>query len=250
MKRRRETGFLQFKKIVRIIIMAIITASVLAACGTKPEDREARASAALSAKYHQEFEITQVYPQRFGDLYYEVQAYPAGDPQILFNAAIDTEDDQISDTYVERRVCAAIAQKAAENLDALPGYYYLFTHAVGPQPYSEDPAISIADYLALNAYNKFRVYLFVVPEEKKPEAFYEAMTKLMEGMDGLNGWAELMIVNDEQMEAVQAFFEEHDSPDFDFSQLTKDYFSLEIPYEKSVIGMSGEAFCAAVKEVL
>lgn len=104
MKRRRETGFLQFKKIVRIIIMAIITASVLAACGTKPEDREARASAALSAKYHQEFEITQVYPQRFGDLYYEVQAYPAGDPQILFNAAIDTEDDQISDTYVERRV--------------------------------------------------------------------------------------------------------------------------------------------------
>ena len=48
--------------------MASVTASVLAACGTKPEDKENRAKAALERKYHKEFEITEVYPQKFGVL--------------------------------------------------------------------------------------------------------------------------------------------------------------------------------------
>lgn len=230
--------------------MAIVTASVLAACGTKPEDKENRAKTALEQKYHKEFEITEIYPQKFGELYYEVQAYALDEPQVRFKASIDTEDDNISDSYVERQVCAAIARQAEQNLDGLPGYYYLSVQAQGPQPITSDAAISIKDYAALDVYNRFLIELFVVPESTDGAAFYQSLTKLFENLEFLAGDVCLFVVSEEQSQAVQAYFELHDSPDFEYMQLTKEFFSIDIPYENGLIRMTEAEFTTAVGGVL
>jgi len=230
--------------------MAIITASVLSACGIQPEEKEDRAKAALEQKYHKEFEITQVYPQKFGDLYYEVQAYAVDEPETRFTAAVDTEDDMVSDTYVERRVCGAITKSMEENMDELPGYYFLFTRAVGPQPITDDAEISIKDYAELDPYNRFQVDLFVAPEEAEAAAFYQSLSKAFGGLEYIAGGVCLYVVNAEQMEAVQDYLALNDQPDLEYKQLTKEFFSLEIPYEKGVIGMMEADFTAAVRDVL
>lgn len=229
--------------------MAIVTTSVLSACGVKPEDRENRAAEALAQKYHKEFEIVQVYPQKFGDLYYEVQAYAVDEPLVRFTASVDTEDETVSDTYVERRVCAAISQRAEENLNELPAYYYLFVHAIGPQPIVNDVEITIKDYAALDSYNRFRIEIFVVPEEQDVDAVYHALANLYSGLDCLNGDARLFVIDEEQMESVQTYFEINDKPGFDFFSLTEKFFSLEIPYKNGDIKINREVFAAAVKEV-
>jgi len=233
-----------------VIIMAIITSEILSACGVAPEEKESRAANALARKYNKEFEITEVYPQKFGELYYEVQAYAVDAPQLRFTAAVDTEDDGVSDTYVERLVCAAISQRISENLDALPGYYYVETQAVGPQPITEDAGISIADYAALDQLNRFQVELFVVPEGKDAQTFYDSLSNMFAGLDCLNGKVRLHVVRDEDMEAVQAYFEQNDKLGLAYLELTEDFFCLEVPYSAGSIAMSGTEFASAIKEVL
>lgn len=230
--------------------MAIITASVLSACGVKPEERESRAKAALEQKYSREFEILEVYPQKFGDLYYEVQACAVEEPLIRFSAAVSTEEDTISDSYVERRVCAAAARRAGENLDQMPGIYYVDVFAGGPQPYTEDPDISIQDYAALDTLNVFQVELFVVPEKKDPEAFYSSISGLFSGMECLSGAVRLYLVSEEQMSAAQEYLEVSDDLYSEYLEVTKGFFRLDIPYRKGVLDMSAEEFSNAVREVL
>lgn len=230
--------------------MAIVTTSVLTACSVKPEEKESRAAEALAKKYNKEFEITRVYPQKFGDLYYEVQAYPEDEPQIRFSASVDTENDRISDTYVERLVCTAISRQAAENLDGLPGYYYLFARAMGPQPIADNAEITIREYAAIDPYNQFRIEVFVVPEKKDADAFYNSLAKIFKGLGYLNGSVRLFVVDEEQMESVQAFFDEYDGITLDFLTLSENFFSVKISYKGGEIEMSRDVFADMVKEVL
>lgn len=239
----------QIKQIVRILIMAIITTSVLTACGVRPEEKEQRAKEALERKYNREFEITAVYPQKFGELYYEVQAYAADDPLVRFTAAVDTEDDNISDSYPEQRVCAAISRKAEENLDGLPGIYYVRTHAVGPQPITDDADISIQDYAALDPLNLFRIEIYVTPEQSDTALCYKALSQLYHELECLTGTGRLFVINEEQMQAVQTYFDANDERTHEYTMLTQDFFFLDINYEKGVIGMTEQAFADAVKGV-
>lgn len=245
-RRRKTILFL----IARLTIMAIITTEVLAACGVNPAEKESRAKAALERKYQKEFEITQVYPQKFGELYYEVQAYAVEDPQMRFVATIDTEDERISDTYVERRVCAAIAQQAAENLDKLPGYYYVFVHAGGPQPIADDPKISIRDYAQLDSYNRFQIHIYMKPERADSTSVYESLKNVFSGMEYLTGSVRLYVVNEDQMESVQAYFDINDDVYSDHMELTKKFFTLDVSYNEGIIAMDESDFVTAVRDVI
>lgn len=231
--------------------MAIITASVLEACGVPPEKREARAKAALEEKYQEEFEIIQVYPQKFGDLYYEVQACAVDEPQLRFTAAIDTEDSNISDNYAERRVCAAISNQAGENLDSLPGYYYLLTRALGPQPSTADAQIAIRDYTALNPNGRFQIDLFITPDpERDGTAIYQSLEKLLNGLEYLRASVCMYVVSEEQSDAVQEYWELNDTPNLDYKEMTAEFFFLELPFEQGILGMTQEKFSAEVRDVL
>lgn len=230
--------------------MAIITAQVLSACGTKPEERESRAKAALKKKYQKEFEIVCVYPQKFGDLYYVVQAYAVDDPDIRFKASIDSEDDGLSDTYVEKCVCSEIAETVGENLKGLQGYYFVHVRAIGPQPICGDPDIGIAEYAQLDPQNRFRAEIFLIPEALDARNIYRSMTEMFGDMEYLRADAKLVIVDEEQMENVQEQLESGDSLKLNIKTMLQDCFTLDIPFEDQKIGMSERDFIAKLSDAL
>lgn len=230
--------------------MVGVSTALLTACGVPANERESHAADALAQKYGREFEITRVYAQKLGDPYYEVQAYPVDEPRIRFSAAIGTEDDGISDTYVERRVCAAIAGQAAKNLDELPGYFYLFARGIGPQPFTDNAEITIQDYARLDSDNKFRIEAFVVPESKDANAYYNGFVRMFDGLEYLNGNVRLYVVDEEQMKSVQDFFDENDALGMEFMRMTEEFRSFKIPYQKGRMEMGKDAFLAAMREAL
>lgn len=230
--------------------MAIITTEVLTACGIRPEARENHAKAALEGKYNKEFEITEIYPQKFGDLYYSVQAYAVDDPELRFTADIDTEDEGVSDTYVERLICAELTRQAEKNLDGLPGYYYVFTHAIGPQPITDNAEISVEDYMALHPKNKFRFCLFFVPDNADASDVYGCLEKMLAGLDYISGDIQLFLINEEKMAAVQEYFAYNDDFKYGYSQLIEDFYTIEYTYEKGTIALTENNFISAMENRL
>lgn len=224
--------------------MAIITAQVLTACGVKPEEREARAKAALEKKYGREFEITEIYPQKFGELYYTVQAYALGEPDIRFTAYVDTEDDRVSDSYPERRVCAAIAEDVSRNLDGLMGYYYVFVHAVGPQPICDNPEISVKDYTELDPLNSFKSEIYLVPEGADAKNVYDRLVNMFSGMEYLNFEARLTILDEQLMSDIQEQLEMNQELNMDYKKLVQGCPFVEIPFVERKPAISEDEFIA------
>ncbi len=236
--------------IAGVLTMAIITAQVLSACGVDPKAKEGRAKAALEKKYGEEFEIVRVYPQKFGELYYDVLAYAVNDPDTRFSASVDTEDDGVSDAFVERRVCAQIAENVSKNLDGLQGYYYVYVHAIGPQPICGDPNIGIEAYARLDPQNRFRAEVFLVPETADAGNIYSAVTKMYAGMEYLRVDARLVVVDENKMEDVQEQIVGSGEYSFDLKMSMQDCPSIDIPFENQKIGLSESEFIRKMGGVL
>lgn len=230
--------------------MAIITAEVLTACGVDPTDREERAKKVLEAKYGKAFEIIEVYPQKFADLYYEVQAYAQDEPDIRFKAAIDTEDDRVSDTYPEQKVCAAVAEKVSGNIDGIEGYYYASVRALGQQPVCNDPKISVEDYVKLDPDNRFRIEIYIVPEGMTPVSAYRYISRALEGLT-LKATVKLIVVNNEQMDIIQSALEDPDARNsIDFMRLMDETRCLDISFENGTVNLSEDDFAKRLDDVL
>ena len=233
--------------IVRVIIVAIMMTEVLSACGVRPEAREDRAENVLKRKYGEEFVITRVYPQKFGALYYEVQAYPLARPELLFRAVIDTEDDASADDYVEHIVCAAISELVGENLDKLPAYFYVYTHGKGPQSIVDNPRISIQEYAELDGGNSFWVELYILLERDDPAGLYTEISGMLKGLEYVHADVRLVLVNEEQMNEVQSYFERNEGIFSEYREVTDGCRTIEIPFERGRIAMSAERFAEEMR---
>ena len=249
-KKKAPTG-IYFKWIVRVILMAALSMEMLTACGVSPENREERAKAALEKKYEMEFEITEVYPQKFGDLFYRVQAYAVEEPGLRFKAAIDTEDDRISDDLIEKRICAAISRTLGENLDRLPGLFFLYTYPGAPQPLTDDLGISIRDYVALNSRNRFTVDLYVFPDTGADvKAVYDSLTDLLKDSEYLSVDVRLYFVKGEQLDEVQDILDLADENSMDYKRFKQSLFRVELPYESGKLQLTEREFTEIVRDVL
>lgn len=215
---------------------------------SNPEKSESHAKAVLEMKYQKKFEITKINALKFNDGYYEVQAYAIDEPEMRFWAAVDMEDDNVSDSYVERRICEMISQKAAENLDGLPGYYYLYTYASGPQPAANDVNISIQDYVALDPNNDFRIELFVCPENSDVKKMYICVAKMLKGLQFLPVNATLYLMDEKNMAGIQAYLEDGDANvrTFSYKNRKKGFYSFVLPYEKGILEVTESEFISRI----
>ena len=225
--------------------MGVISANFIGACGVKPEDREQRAKELLEKKYNKAFEIAKVYPQEFGQLYYDVQAFAADMPELRFKASIDTEDENFSDSYVNKIVCWRISQKVGENLDELPAYYYIYSHSLGFQPLADDPDISIEAYSKLTSDFKVRTELYIVPDDLDAAQLYACLKKSYEGIEFLNGNIMLYIISRTQMDSVREYIETNDDLRLDYTEMAEDFFTVFVPFDHGNIEISEEEFTAA-----
>ena len=184
--------------------MLPITEETLSEYALSPNEREARAKAALERKYGMEFEISEVYPQKFLEDRFEVEAYAAEEPDLRFTAEISLQNDDIFDTYAAVRVCAAIRDQAELNLDGLPGIYMVCTYVAGPQPSTANAAISIRDYAALDAMNRFRFELVFYPDtDAASQDIYKALCGMMRTMEFLPAEVWLRVVDKDQFDRAE-----------------------------------------------
>lgn len=233
-----------------VMLVATMSALNLVACGVSDTGKATRALSMLTEKYQEDFNIVEVYPQKIGEPYYDVRVYPVDDPEICFSATIDTEDENISDTYVERRVCSEISKMARRNLGALSEQCYLFVHAIGPQPIVDDIDITVEDYAALDSYNRFQIELFVMSGKTDADTIYNELSSLYDGMSYLKGGVCLYVVDADHMEAVQEYFAVNDSLYLEFYNLADELSTFDIPYANGSIMMDRGTFTSITNGVL
>ncbi len=237
------------KKSVSFLLIVTV-AQLMVGCGFMVNDREEIAKTALQQKYQEEFEITDVFPYKLGQDYYRVQAYPVKDPNILFRGSIGIEDHSLSDNYVERTVCRKLQEQVDRNLDKLPGYYYLFTHAMGPQPVANDKTISVKEYSELDPNNLFRVELFFEPQDASDEAVFNALKDAFKDIPYLRGEVRFYVVNNDLMTEIQEYFSSKDDVYYEFSHKMNLVPYVELKYENGLLTMSWDEFSAAAKDLL
>lgn len=242
-------GFKKLKKSGSFLLIAAAV-QLMVGCGFMANNREEIAKTALQEKYQEEFEITDVFPYKLGQDYYRFQAYPVDDPNLLFRGSVQLEDHSLSDSYVERKVCKKIAEQVDKNLDMLPGYYYLFTHAMGPQPIANDKTISIKEYAELDPRNLFRVELFFQPQDASEEEVFNALKDAFKDLPDLRGEVRFYVVNHELMTEIQEYFLSNDDIYYEFSHKMNLVPYLELKYEKGLLNMSWSEFAAAAEGML
>ena len=231
--------------------MAVLTIEMLSSCGVPPAVREAHAKAALERKYGKEFEITDVYPQKAGDLFYRVQAYAVDEPRLRFKAAIDTEDDRISDDYVEKRICASISETLGAQLDRLPGVFYIFTYPGAPQPLVDDPEISVRDYVLLSPVNCFVSDLFFVPDkDAQAQEVYGSLAGILKKTEYLPLILNFCIVSEEQLDAAEALLDMYDENSMEYKRFLLDVFRVELSFVSGKLKMTEKEFTEAVRSIL
>ena len=236
------------KRIVRLVFVAAIITEALSACAIPAEQREERAKAALEKKYGREFEITEVYPQRFSKNYYEVQAYEIHEPNIRFFASVNTQDDGESDDYVTVRVCAAISAQSEENLDMTPGIYFVHTYAPGPQPHCEDPDISIRDFAALDPLNVFRIEVYLIPDEDaSPQELYNGLSALLKEMESLPTSVWLRLVNEDQFRMAQELLTEVEPMSMEYQAFKEGLHNVALTFRQGTMQTTLSEFTAAIR---
>lgn len=95
-------------------------------CG-KVSSYEEIAKEKLYERYQDDFEIENVQSHHFLSGYYTVIAYPQSDPTLLFRASINDDGSEESDNYVCTLVCQRLSEQVEKNLNALNGFYYVYS---------------------------------------------------------------------------------------------------------------------------
>lgn len=213
------------KKFIIALLSFIFITITLTACDISFANKENRAREALQERYDEEFEILKVYPTFPGRGYFSVLASPTFSPDILFRADIDTNDENFSDTYIERLVCRQIADKVSENLNLASAS--AFVHAMGAQPVSRNTAINVKDYISLGG-NDFSLYLFVPPE--KISEILPYMEDMSEVIDcRMTGFLRIYLASEKEIQSINGFLSTIDDGVYDpeFKDLTKDLSCYE-----------------------
>lgn len=209
------------KKIINFFMIGAFLMEI-AGCG-KMISHEELALDLLKRKYNDEFVIQEVQSQSLIKGFYTVIAYQKDNPDLLFKADVDSGGEGIGDTYVSRILCDKLADKAAANLDNLPGYYYIHT-VVSLSPYFlDDPDISLEDFMKESPKNTFTFHVHYVPDNTDSEQFYNTLTDMFKGMELINGKVHLYIADEAQLKDVQEYVENHDRCYDNFERMTDSY---------------------------
>lgn len=208
---------------------------LLTACTGCPAVREEHAKEALEAKYGKTFEIQEVFPQGIGQGYYGVTACAEDDPDLPFTAYVDTGDDNVSDSYVEKIVCREIEEILRGNLNGLETDFDLYVHAVGPQPVVSDTGISIEEYAAMDPQNKFNIELFVRNDVVLTNLYINVFS-MLQGLECLRGDLRVVFVPEEgTMGELMGYVQTHETLDISYQMLIKDLLVHDFTYENGLV---------------
>lgn len=194
----------------------------------------------LNEKYNDSFEVEIVQSNSFFRGFYTVIAYQEDNGDVLFRASVDSNGKGVSDNYVSRLVCQKLADKVAQNLDALKGVYYIYVKAMTEPSMLDNPNITIEEFMEVVPKNKFTIHVSYAPEETNAKEASEGFMNILKGMEYLSGRINLYVMDELMLAKVQEYMETHDKCYDGYQQMMKEYFAGVIYFEKGTVTSAKE----------
>lgn len=207
------------KHIVMGVILMTVVSGSMAGC-TLPSVGKEKTEKALEKKYGEEFKVLSFNnPSLFQD-YYSAEAYAVAYPEIPFSATVSENFNDVTDSYVTKRLCDRISEQLSKNIASLQDEYYIYTQAMLDDTLLTDPMISLEDYLKDSPGEEFTVHLFIEMKENSLEEIANALINLMNGVQNLNGSICLYLVDSESLQETKEYIESHTRLYQEFMDLT------------------------------
>ncbi len=211
------------KLILFLTLGVIIVAAVAGIEGfVSPSVRGKQAEAALNEKYQEEFVVTSVKEGSFFQGYYTVTAYAQEYPELLFQASIENETGNLSDSYVSKRVCDRLSEKISWNLGTLETEYYVFAEAMLGETLLTDPEILLEDYLAEYPYSRFTVYLCINRDGCSASNIVSSVAHMLDDIPAINGSITIYLPNAELMNRIQEYVASNVTTYTDFDRMVEE----------------------------
>ncbi|MCD8103795.1 MAG: hypothetical protein LUF35_02030 [Lachnospiraceae bacterium] len=201
----------------------IILAAIMGIEGfVSPSDRRKQAEDTLKEKYQEEFVVTSVKEGSAFQGYYTVVAYSQDYPELLFQASIENESGEISDSYVSKRVCDRLSAKVSQNIGNLQSGYYVFTEVMLGDTLFTDPEISLEDYLTEYPSTRFTIYLCIEEEECSASNIVSAAAHMLDNLPAINGSIVLYLADAEMMAKIQDYVVSNVKTYTDFDRMAEE----------------------------
>lgn len=196
----------------------------------------------LNEKYQDSFEIEKVQSHSIFKGYYTVIAYQTDNADFLFRAYVNSDGKALSDNYVTKMVCADLADKVAQNLDALRGIYYIFAEAKIEPKMLDNIELTIEEFLEVYPKNQFIIYINYCPEEKEADEIYESLENALVNIPPITGEIRFFIMDEDMLSKVQDYQETRDRCYDDYEDMMETYLAGIIPFENGSIKCTKEEF--------
>ena len=196
----------------------------------------------LNEKYQDSFEIEEVQSHSYFKGYYTVLAYQVDNADCLFRAYVNSDGKAISDNYVTKIVCAKLADKVAQNLDALGGIYSIFAEAKIEPKMLDHIDLTLDEFLDIYPKNQFTIYINYCPEEKDADEIFKSLENALMDISAINGAIRFFIMDETMLSKIQDYLETRDRCYDDYKDMTEEYLVAVIPFEAGKIKCTKEEF--------
>ena len=225
---------------VGVVMMAMLMAET--ACGSKG-DRTQIAKEALESKYNEEFEVTEVYDNNDRWEAFNAIAYSETNPEILVYARVENDGSYVADNYLSKIMGAKIADVVDGNMGGLLGAGYIYVSSLSEDMGISDLSISISDYAQFNPRNKFTISIYYSPEENNAEYVYDRLAGCLKGLEMLNGYIFLHVIDEKNLHSIQEYIETHAFYEQDdYRQYLDNELKIQIGYSDGKIDMTRDEF--------
>lgn len=193
----------------------------------------------LNAKYNDSFAIETVQSHSFFRGYYTVIAYQEENGDVLFRADVNSDGTGISDNYVTKLVCHNLADKVAQNLDALKGIYYIFAEVMVEPTMLDNIKITLEEFMKITPKNKFAITINYCPEDTNAEEVGSVLNETLKGLECISGKIYLYVMDELMLSKVQNYMETHDRCYDEYRKMVDKYSAGILDFEKGIIKNAG-----------
>ena len=234
------------------LIIVLIFTLVLSGCGFSNSAMMSRAEAILEDAYKEDIEILYE-PYRVTRDYFCVEGSSVNNPDIVFKASINMDDNGFDCSYVDALVADKLTKRQMEKLNKDNYYIYNFVPFTTPSLF--DTSMSLEEYCNEVELTDFTTYLFYVPDDDITDVnmLYADLQNLYSDLPNIDkSKVQLHIVpNGEESVIffVDDYRKEHYTIDFFTCNSRTSYYYVDtIDYENNILVTSKDEFIESLKK--
>lgn len=214
--------------ILKLILVGVITI-MTAGCSNKV-NLSKQAEEALQIKYNESFTVSD-FIKKSGD-YYTVYASSKNYPDITFYADVNSDGKDVSDTYAAKRLGLKISNIVNQSLKDFDGEYFVYSHPMIENFYTNNADISIEDFVATFPSNTFDINVYVDKESQDIEKIYDLLSVVPSKLGAMKGSINVCLVNSGLINEIKTAIEETDDLTSNtYKKLVLDSQTVHISFE-------------------